>query len=158
MAVDSGRPIMSWELSPAVVKDDDDDELCEAPEGFEITLEEELVHEYDFTMLFKPNDANFDEYRMLYNMACKAAEQRGDIVGVAELVDIRFEARRNGMENIPLILEVSPYTDEGSALCYGYLEGVFERMNESQSLRERFESQYLTTASLDGTVRTVKVS
>ena len=127
-------------------------------DGIEITLEDELVHEYDFTTLFKANDGNVEEYRMRYNMACKIAEQSGQIDRVAELVDIRFEARRQGMENIQLILEVSPYTDEGAAICYGYVEGAMERNMETQSLRWKFEEQYMTVAKADWSIQTVRVS
>lgn len=154
MAIDSGRP--AFHIDPRALLAGEEEETV--GEAFEIALEEELVQEYDFTTLFKANDPNLEEHRLRYNMACKAAEQRGDIAGVAELVDIRFEARRQGMENIPIILEVSPFTDEGAALCYGYVEGALERIHESTNLRRRFEEQYLTVPMTDGAIRTVKVS
>lgn len=157
MANNSG--IMTWVAEPEIREIDDAlDDMLEAAEGFEVVLEEELVHDYPLTTPFKPSNQNLEEYRMRYNMACKAAEQRGDMERVADLVDIRFEAKRHGMENMPLILEVSPYTDDGAALCYGYVEGSLERISETENMRKRFEEQYVTMPTLDGETRTIRVS
>lgn len=93
MANNSG--IMTWVAEPEIREIDDAlDDMLEAAEGFEVVLEEELVHDYPLTTPFKPSNQNLEEYRMRYNMACKAAEQRGDMERVADLVDIRFEAKR----------------------------------------------------------------
>lgn len=165
MANDSG--ILTWVASPEIeevekelaeIREMDDDDVLGVAEGFEVELEEELVHDYPLTTPFKPTSQNLEEYRMLYNMACKAAEQRGDTERVADLVDIRFEAKRHGMENMPLVLEVSPYTDDGAALCYGYVEGSLERISETENMRKRFEEQYVTMPTLDGEMRTIRVS
>ena len=161
--------ILTWVAAPEIEEAEKDlgeiEEMDDAiddmmAEGFEVALEleEELVHDYPLTTPFEPSNQNLEEYRMRYNMACKAAEQRGDMERVADLVDIRLEAKRHGMENMPLILEVSPYTDDGAALCYGYVGGSLERIVESENMRKRFEEQYVTMPTLDGEMRTIRVS
>ena len=141
MAVDSGKPLMAWETAPEVVEEitltdmmDDAIDDFMAGDSYEVVLEDELVHEYDFQTLFKAT--HFEEYSSRYNHACTAMAKAGDKEGVQALVEIRFEARRHGMNNMPLILEVSPYTDEGAALCYGYVEGCLEHMKEMDQRRE----------------------
>lgn len=115
---------------------DDEDDFGGTPalpdDGYTITLEEELTHEYEFHTPFKFTKGQFEDYQQTYNIACTIAEQCGEIDRVAELIDIRFNARRMAMEGESIWLEHSPYTDEGAAfmvsLVYAW-RGMAEEWN-----------------------------
>lgn len=95
-------------------------------ENFQVELEETLTMEYDFHTLLKPTPDNFNDYCQAYNIACKVFEKAGDNVAVKHLIDIRFAARKRALDGDAIILNVSPYSDEGAAICYGYVEGSQE--------------------------------
>lgn len=99
-------------------------------EPFEITLEEELFHDYDLHTLLKPNVDNYNEYSQRYNLICKALHDAGDDDAVQNLINLRYEARRQALNDIPLELNISPYSDEGAAICYGYVEGSREKVGD----------------------------
>lgn len=151
MAVASWDPVLGLVKLPETLEEIPDD-----GEGFTVTFEDELIHVYEFRTLLKANQANLEEHRMTYNMACKAAEQRGDKERVAELIDIRFNARRQGMEGEPIELLVSPYTDDGAAICYGYIEGALEAIREAESARDTFNREFSIVRNADGSTHIVK--
>lgn len=139
---------------------DDEDDFGGTPglpdDGYTITLEEELTREYEFHTPFKFTKGQFEEHQQTYNMACKIAEQCGQIDRVAELVDIRFNARRMAMEGQSIWLEHSPYTDEGAAICYGYIEGAMEVERATQSSRETWEREFTVIHTADGSMKAVR--
>lgn len=102
------------------------EDVFDASEGFEIELEETLQTEYDFQTLLKANTFNFNEYSQRYNMICGAFSMIADNKEITRLHAIRFEARRRALDGDAILLTVSPYTDEGAAICYGYVEGSRE--------------------------------
>lgn len=150
MAVASWNPVLGLKLPETL------EEIPDGEEGFKITLEDELIHIYDFQTLFKANEVNLKLHGDTYNMACKAAERRGDRERVAELIDIRFNARRQGMEGEPIELLVSPYTDEGAAICYGYVEGALQMVKETESTQEMFNREFSIIRNADGSSHIVK--
>lgn len=139
---------------------DDEDDFGGTPalpdDGYTITLEDELTREYEFHTPFKFTKGQFEEYQQTYNMACKIAEQCGEIDRVAELIDIRFNARRMAMEGESIWLEHSPYTDEGAAICYGYIEGSMQAQRDVQSAHETWEREFSIVHLADGSVKAVR--
>lgn len=136
----------------------EEEDLGEAlpSDGFEIVLEDELVQEYELHTPFKFANGQFEDYQQTYNIACKIAEQCGEIDRVAELVDIRFNARRMAMEGQSIWLEHSPYTDEGAAICYGYIEGAREVERATQSSRETWEREFTVIHTADGSTKAIR--
>lgn len=159
MAVGSWNPLLGLRDLPETLEEvPEEEDLGEAlpDDGFEIMLEDELVQEYEFHTPFKFTKGQFEEYQQTYNMACKIAEQCGEIDRVAELIDIRFNARRMAMEGESIWLEHSPYTDEGAAICYGYIEGSMQAQKDVESAHEKWEREFSIVHLADGSVKAVR--
>ena len=81
---------------------------------------------YDLITLVKPTADNYNEFSQLYNVICNSLTKAGFINEVTKLHVIRHQARRDALNDVPLILDESPYSDIGAAKCYGYIEGAQE--------------------------------
>lgn len=123
MAVGGGKPVLGG-IDPF------------SGEPFEIVLEDELIQDFDLHTLVKPTAENYNEYSQRYNLICKSIQETGDDKSLGEIINLRYAARRQAINDVPLELNESPYTDRGAALCYGYVEGARERAEELKRLAD----------------------
>lgn len=121
MAVGGGKPVLGG-IDPF------------SGEPFEIVLEDELIQDFELHTLVKPTVENYNEFSQRYNLICKDIQETGDEKFLGEIVNLRYAARRQAMNDVPLELNESPYTERGAALCYGYIEGARERAEEMKRL------------------------
>ena len=167
MANDSG--ILTWVASPVIEEaekelgtidemDETEFESAMSGEGFEVVLEDELMHDFELHTLFKPTPDNFNECSQRYNIICKEFEKVWDKSAISELIDIRMKARKHAIAGMPLDLMVSPYTDEGAALVYGYVEGSIERLKAEAQRRANFDKSYVTRKYDDGSMSVEPIS
>lgn len=118
-------------MNPKPSSADDKNEVCSGLDDSEIT-----PVEYDFITVVKPTPQNLQEYRSRYNAACRVLANTGNNKHVLMLHDLRMECRRDALNDRSLDLQVSPFSDIGSAMCYGYLEGVFEAINREAAFED----------------------
>lgn len=141
------------------MEDLDDTESAMSGEGFEVTLEDELMHDFELHTLFEPTLDNFKECSHRYNIICKEFEKVLDKSAISELIDIRMKARKHAIAGMPLDLMVSPYTDEGAALVYGYVEGsIIERVKAEAQRQANFDKPYVTRKYDDGSMSVEPIS
>ena len=95
-------------------------------EQFEIVLEDELIQDFELHTLVKPTSENYNEYSQRYNMICRWFEKVLDKPSISRLIDLRYQAKRAAMAGQTITMEFSPYSDEGAAIAYGYIEGGIE--------------------------------
>ena len=126
MTVGGGKPVLGG-IDPF------SGEPCEP---FEIVLEDELIHDFELHTLVKPTVENYNEYSQRYNLICKDIQETGNERFLGEIIDLRYAARRQALNDVPLELNESPYTERGAALCYGYVEGARERAEEMKRLAD----------------------
>ena len=132
MAVGGGKPVLGG-IDPF------------SGEPFEIVLEDELIHDFELHTLVKPTVENYNEYSQRYNMICKDIQETGNERFLGEIIDLRYAARRQALNDVPLELNESPYTERGAALCYGYIEGARERNAKMAKGDDIFDSStYIT--------------
>lgn len=137
MAVGGGKPV--FEIDLAVVK------------GEPVATDESDFGwsgqvEYDFMTLLKPTYDNYADYSSRYNTACTTMAKTGDNEGLAEIMNLRYAAHRMAINREHMDLTVSPYTDQGAATCYGYVEGAMELLKQEES-RRSFETLVKPVAS-----------
>lgn len=120
-------------------------------EPFQVELEEDLFHDYELYTLFKPNTDNYNKYSQRYNLICRQLERIGDKKAIAELIRIRYAARRTAMEHLSMELLDSPYSDAGAAILYGYVEGVKSRIETARDLNAASSGAFVTRTNPDGT-------
>ncbi len=82
--------------------------------------------QYDFVTLLKANNDNLTEHGGRYNAACRWFEKVMDKPSISRLIDLRYQAKRAAMAQQAISMEFSPYSDEGAAIAYGYVEGGME--------------------------------